>query len=138
MMIDFDIEDLDDVEDENENCPYTFEDIKDLAKSFIDLFFHDKLDKNGKTIPKEILHSERNISFVLNLNICKNMPMIYDSMKDVFSNQKRKGKSSLDIEYVMNKLSECAKRGVPKTFATGMVAIYLEVFENCKLAYEGS
>lgn len=137
-MKDFDIYDLEDVEDENEDCPYTIEDIKELAKGFIDLFFVDKLNENGKPISKEILQSKRNISLVLNLNICKDMPMIYDSMKFMFSSPKKKGKVSGDIEYVMDKLSECSKRGIPKSFATGILAIYLEVFEGCTLAYEGS
>jgi hypothetical protein len=135
MEIDF-IDTLDDVEDENEDCPFDISDIQNMAKGYIDLFFFDKKDKDGKAISTQALCTPRNISLALNLSICHDMPMIYEAMKCKFSNSKRKGKIPLDVEYILKNLSLCSKRGIPKAYAVGIVAIYLEVVEGCKLAYE--
>lgn len=123
--------DLDDVEESNEDCPFTINDLKSLAKSYIDLYFIDKVGKDGKPIPIELLHSERNVSFVLNWNICLNMPDIYNGMEGLFSN--KKGKIPADVQFMIDQLSCCSRRCIPKAFATGIVAMYLEVCMGCKL-----
>jgi hypothetical protein len=137
IEIDF-IDTLDDVEDENEDCPFDIRDIQEMAKGYIDLFFFDKKDENGKEVSIKSLYTPRNISLALNLNICNDMSKLYEAMKSKFNGSKRKGKIPVDVEYILNKLNLCSKRGIPKAYAMGIIAIYLEVFEGCKVEYEGT
>ena len=107
-------------------------DCKDLARQYIKLFFKNKVDEHGFEIDTDDLLTERNISLVLNLDICEGMPIIYEAMqckKEI----KRKGKISEDVELVLKLLNECSKMSMPKSFAAGLIVIYVEVCKGCKL-----
>jgi hypothetical protein len=123
---------------ETNNCIFTVEDFKDLAKSYLSLFFKNKVDEDGNEIEPEVLHTQRNISLVLNLDICNGMPVIYDALKPVFRKEilKTKGKIPGEIEFVLKMLKECSKLSIPKSFAAGLVAVHVEVCKGIKLDYE--
>jgi hypothetical protein len=128
----YDIDD-EDLETTNEECAFTVDDMKSLAKNYLNVFF-----KNLKTDQKfnaDRLHTSRNVSMVLNLNICDGMPVIYDAMKPYFKNAE-KGKIPKDIVFIMTELNRCSKLGLPKCFATGVIGVYLEVCMGCKLNFK--
>jgi hypothetical protein len=104
-----------------------------LAKHYIRQFFKNKVDEHGFEIDVEDLLTERNISLVLNLGICKGMPIIYNAMKSKREIQKRKGKIPEDVQLVLKLLNECSRMLMPKLFAAGLIAIYVEVCKGCKL-----
>lgn len=106
----------------------TTEDFIDLAKAYLSLFFRNKVDEHGFTIELEDLLTRRNVSMVLNLNVCEGVPLIYEALKSSHK-EKRKGKLSEEINLVLKLLNECSRMSVPKNFATGLVAVYIE---KCK------
>jgi len=122
------------------NCMFTIEDFKDLAKSYLSLFFKNKVDEDGNELESEVLFTQRNVSLVLNLDICNGMPLIYDALKPLFRKEalKTKGKIPGEIQFVLKMLKECSKLSIPKSFAAGLVAVYIEVCKGIKLDYDDS
>jgi hypothetical protein len=127
------VDDEDLVEEEG---AFTQEDFKDLAKTYLCLFFKRKKDVNGLEIEREDLLTDRNISMVLNFDICEGSRLIYDALSPLYGKeiQKRKGKVPLDILMFLKLLNECAKMSVPKCFAAGLVAVYVEICKGCKVS----
>jgi hypothetical protein len=133
------------LEEEKEAAPdfdiseYAIEDAKLLAKHYIDMFFKDKSLYCGGSIPKNMLHKDRYISAVLNLDICNGMDYIYDAVGVTYTEEQmryyeRQGQLPEDVKYVISLFSMCAKAGIPKQFAVGIIVIYLELCEGHKLA----
>lgn len=122
----------DDLEEEGE---FTQADFKDLAKSFLCSFFRNKKDVNELEIETEDLLTDRNISMVLNFDICEGSKLIYNALGKVYGKEslKRKGKVPQDIQMFIKLLNECAKKSVPKCFAAGLIAVYIEVCKGCKI-----
>lgn len=122
-------------EDLEEEGEFTQEDFKDLAKSYLCSFFRNKKDINDLEIETEDLLTDRNISMVLNFDICEGSTVIYDALKKLYGkeSQKRKGKVPQDIQLFIKLLNECAKKSVPKCFAAGLIAVYVEVCKGCKI-----
>jgi len=119
-------------DDENDNDGgLTRKDFQDLARHYIRLFFKNKVDEHGFAIDVEELLTERNISLVLNLDICNGVPLIYEAMPR--PKEKRKGKFAEDIEMMLKLLRECAKMSIPKPFEAGLIAIYVEVCKGYKV-----
>ena len=118
--------------EEHDDGSLTIKDFKDLARQYIKLFFKNKVDEHGFEIDTDDLLTDRNISLVLNLNICEGMSIIYDALK-CNTEQKRKGKIPEDVEIALKLLNECSKMSMPKPFAAGLIAIYVEVCKGCKL-----
>lgn len=121
------------VEDEelettNEECVLTADNFKSLAKNFLNVFFKDVSTKENKKFSAAQLHTDRNISMVLNLSIRNGMDLIYDAMKPSAIKN--------DISFVVAELLRCSRLGVPKCFATGMVGVYLELCVGCELDFE--
>jgi hypothetical protein len=110
----------------------TTKDFQDLARHYIKLFFKNKVDECGCEIDTEELLTQRNVSLVLNLDVCEGMPLIYEAMK-CQKDQKRKGKLPEDVELILKLLNECSRMSMPKPFAAGLCAIYIEVCKGCKL-----
>jgi hypothetical protein len=125
----------DDIEQQSSDCIFTKEDLKSLARSYMVTLFNDKRDRDGLKIHPEILFTERNISLVLNSDICNLMPAIYAAIAPRFrkENAKRKSKISADVECVLNVLNECSRLGIPKCCAAGLLAVYVEVYEGCEV-----
>lgn len=122
-------EDDEELENTNEECAFTVNDLKSLAKNYLNVFFKDVSTREGEILDADILHTERNISMVLNLNICDGMPLIYKAMEPKFDKRD-------DLIFVIAELLRCSKLGLPKCFATGMLGVYLEVCKGCKLNFE--
>jgi hypothetical protein len=118
-----------------DDCIFTKEDFKNLAKFYLTLFFKNKVNDDGFAIESEDLLTNRNIFMVLNFDICGGMPLIYESLKNVYAKeiQKRKGKVAGDIQFVLNTLNECSKMSIPKSFASGLLAVYIEMCKGCKI-----
>lgn len=122
------IEDDEELETTNEECAFTINDLKSLAKNYLNVFFKD-VNAKEKPFGADVLHTERNISMVLNLNICEGMPLIYEAMESKFDKRD-------DLVFVITELRRCSKLGLPKCFAAGMVGVYLEICKGCKLNFE--
>ncbi len=112
--------------------------VEELAKSYIRLFFKNRLDRNGEEIEVEELFTNRNISLVLNQTVCEGLLPIYSALTPRFrkENAKRRGKVSADVECVLKLLNDCSKLGIPKCCATGLLVMYVEVCEGCKVDIE--
>lgn len=125
----------DEVEEQQHDGSLTKQDFIDLAKSYLSLFFKNKVDENGFEVEPEELLTERNISLVLNLSVCNGMSIIYDALRSSYGKetQKRKGKIPGDIQFVLEIFNECSRMSVPKNFATGLVAVYVETYRGCQL-----
>jgi len=130
MRYDIDDEEL---ETTNEECAFTVDDMKCLAKNYLNVYF--KNLKNGQKFNVDKLHTPRNISMVLNLDICEGMPIIYNAIKPYFKNIEE-GKIPKDILFVMSELNRCSKLGLPKCFAVGVIGVYLEICMGCKLEFK--
>ena len=128
----YDIDD-DELETTNEECAFTVDDMKCLAKNYLNVYF--KSLKNGQKFSADKLHTARNISMVLNFNICDDMPLIYNAMKQKFKDSE-KGKIPRDVMFIMNELNRCSKLGLPKCFAVGVIGVYLEICMGCKLDFK--
>lgn len=112
------------------DCILTRRDFEDLASHYIRTFFRTKVDEYGAEIDPEELLTERNIALVLNMSICDGMPAIYKALKTK-KDANRKGKIPDDVQLVLKLLNECSKLCIPKTAATGLISVYVEVCKGC-------
>lgn len=121
-----------DVDDEEftelEDCAFTVNDIKQLARDYLSLFFTNKVNHKGENIDKDVLLSERNVSLVLNMDICGGMPLVYEALDMCQSN-----KDTQDVELVLGLLRECANLCIPKCFVAGLVGVYVEICKGRSL-----
>jgi len=118
---------------ERDDNEVTTQDCLDYAAYFLKIFFKNKVDQFGFEIDQEDLLTDRNISLVANMTIFNDMSIIYDALRMGNKAEKRKGKIAEDVELVLKLLNECAKISAPKNFAIGLIAIYVEICEGCKL-----
>lgn len=121
-----------DVEDDDDDCAVSNKDCQNLAEHYIRLFFRSKTDEYGSLIDPDELLTPRNVSLVLNMSICDHMPILYDALGHL-PKEKRKGKIPDDVVLALKLFHECSKLSIPKNFATGLVALYIEVCKGCKL-----
>lgn len=131
------MEDLIDTEPEFD-YQYFVDDVGQLAKYYIKLFFQDKL-RNGEPIPFSELFQEKYIKIVLNHDINSGMSVIYKMLNSVPSKDERyavqrHGMLPSDVRYVISLLSQCAKAGVAQEFSVGIIIMYLELCEGKNLA----
>ena len=126
-------------EDAEKGDGLTTEDFRDWARICLSTFFKNKVDTDGNEINQEILFTERNISLVLNLDICNGMPYIYDAIELLYKKKvvnkefDRKGKIPEDVVFIIGLLKECSKLSIPKSFITGIIAVYIEVCKGREL-----
>lgn len=120
--------------DEDFGYEFYVEDIKALARSYMCGFFAKKKLHSGGLIPLDTLESHRYLSFVMNLSISDGMGLIYatlDAQKTPTKNLEKHKKGNLeDIKYVLGLLNQCARYGIPKYFAAGIIIMYLELCEG--------
>ena len=122
----------DDENEQNDDCILTRKDFEDLASHYIRTFFRNKVDEYGVAIDPEELLTERNISLVLNMSVCDGMPIIYKALKTK-KEVKKKGKIPDDVQLILQLLNECSKLSLPKSAATGLISVYVEVCKGCTL-----
>lgn len=81
---------------------------------YIDLYFHDKdYDKSTN------LYSMRFIKMVINSSIVNSVHLVYDCMSIEFAGKHLRRRQYIDK--VLDMLHHCAMRGIPKSFATGII-----------------
>ncbi len=121
-------------DEQNDDCAFTKKDYEELARTYLTIFFKTKTTDDGSEVECEDLHTKRNIFLVLNLNVCAGMPIIYRALNAKQSFSSCKGnKIPEDILLVLKLLNECARMGMPKDFAAGLVAVYFELCRGCRM-----
>ena len=146
---DYDEIDFDEMDGQQENeCGEYVEDLKSLAKHYIDLFFRDKRFYCGGRIPKHMLNDPKYVSYMLNLDVCNGMDMIYAAIgsdvvvEDVIEEEdedesddeiSETNSSQIpdDVRRVLSLFDMCSKAGIPKQFAVGLTIMYLELCDGC-------
>lgn len=127
-------EELDELLDAEEECfsewGSYYDDIKALAKHYINGFFKDKSFWCGGPIPQKMLNDPKYIDYMLNLDICNGMDCIYNTL----GSDPTLDASDNDIKHVIGLFNTCARAGIPKQFSVGIILMYLELCEGCKLA----
>lgn len=118
----------------------TIEDFKkdseDLAKYYINVFFHSKPPKNGYKI-KDLVDSPSSLSTVINTNIISGVQKAYKALNNYIiitqedlNKAKKDGDVTQEIKLVNETLKSLHKAGVPQQFAGGMMILYLEFCEG--------
>jgi hypothetical protein len=93
--------------------------VQSLAIECIDDFFAEKELYCGGTIGEVELHSPVYISMVLNYDICSSVDQVYYSLDragiiDTFADGRKE-------RFVSSILNQCARMGIPKCFAGGLL-----------------
>ncbi len=129
--------DLDEDIEINEDSALTVEDFKSLARNYLKVFFDKRKDLNGQLVKSKAIYTDRNVCMVLNLNICDGMALIYDALNPICLKKKSKAgkvdKVGEDVRLVISLLKECATLSIPKCFAAGLIAAYVELCKDCKI-----
>lgn len=148
MLLETDIEDeiLDDdfIEDEQEQ-DQTVEDIttgvfveniRVLAREYINRFFQVQEMYCGGKIPSSFLLTEENISMVMNTSLEDGVRRSYEIIEQDGRYQSEAIESLVpeDVKLLISIMNKCSKLGVPKEFVPGIVLIYLEHCEGMKVA----
>jgi len=100
---------------------------KDIAVENIIYFFSTKDYHSGGSIPISALVNERNITLLLNGNICGSVDRIYKILSYTDLLDEVQDYASGDIIFVLKLMSIMSKAGIPKCFIGGMMLIYLEL-----------
>lgn len=94
-------------------------DIESLAHHYIKMYFQEE------DIPKNV--KEKYISCILNTNIMRGVRLIYKALEKKRKKEKKDKDDIHDIKYVLSLLQDCAKKGIPKCFACGILIMKLEL-----------
>lgn len=129
------IEDLEVVEEIVNVEAYTTHfhgDIRVLAEHHLVSFFSNQDYFCGGKIPENLLVTEKNISIAMNTNIEDGFPYAYKCIREsgTVAIQSDPNFISDDVKLVISILLKCAKAGVPREMATGLVLLYLEFCEG--------
>lgn len=112
-------------------------DVRLLAKHYIDRLFADQMLHTGGTIPRYFLDSERRISMVLNYDIIKGVTRAYKALEPTLdATNSKTGEATSDIVLVNDLLTMLAKKGIPQQFAGGLMCMYLELVEGVDIGTE--
>ena len=112
-----------------------FDDVKALAKQYMEHFFQDKMLYCGGKIPKSFLFAERCIGMVMNYDIIRGVEHAYSALEKNLTKKeidlaKSTGETTSDIKLVNETLNLLARSGIPQQFAGGMMCLYLEFVEG--------
>ena len=107
-------------------------DIQKLAKDYIGRFFINREMHCGGFIPDRLMYSDHNISMVLNTNVESGVKLAYAAMEEaeLFPVCVDSQLISDDVKLVISVYHQCAKLGIPKEFASGILLMYLEFCEG--------
>lgn len=148
MLLETDIEDeiLDDdfIEEEQEQDQTVedittgifIENIRVLAREYINRFFQVQEMYCGGKIPTSFFLTEENISMVMNTSLEDGVRRSYEIIEQD-GRYKSEAIDSLvpeDVKLLISIMNKCSKLGVPKEFVPGIVLIYLEHCEGMKVA----
>lgn len=119
--------------DEIDPDDYFHEDVRKLVQHYISLFF---LDKVHPLDLERIRNNEDYISLIWNCDLCTGIDAVYDLIeknKDKFPEIDDKPIS--EIKYALSILERCAKIGIPKVFAIGIILLFLKICKGCETAF---
>jgi hypothetical protein len=111
-------------------------DTEDLAKYYINVFFNNKISKNGNTT-KDLTKCPHSLSTVVNTSIISGVQTAYKALNNYIivtqedmNKAKKNGDVTQEIKLVNETLKSLHKAGVPQQFAGGMMILYLEFYEG--------
>lgn len=111
-------------------------DTEDLAKYYINVFFNNKIYKNGNTT-KDLTECPHSLSTVVNTSIICGVQKAYKALNNYIivtqedmNKAKKNGDVTQEIKLVNETLKSLHKAGVPQQFAGGMMVLYLEFCEG--------
>lgn len=111
-------------------------DTEDLAKYYINVFFNNKISKNGNTT-KDLAKCPISLSTVVNTSIISGVQRAYKALNNYIivtqedmNKAKKNGDVTQEIKLVNETLKSLHKAGVPQQFAGGMMILYLEFCEG--------
>ena len=111
-------------------------DTEDLAKYYINVFFNNKISKNGNTT-KDLTKCPHSLSTVVNTSIISGVQRAYKALNNYIivtqedmNKAKKDGDVTQEIKLVNETLKSLHKAGVPQQFAGGMMVLYLEFCEG--------
>ena len=111
-------------------------DTEDLAKYYINIFFNNKIPKNGDNT-KDLAKCPHSLSTVVNTSVISGVQKAYKALNNYIivtqedMNKARKnGDVTQEIKLVNETLKSLHKAGVPQQFAGGMMILYLEFCEG--------
>jgi hypothetical protein len=113
------------------DCDAYLQDLKHLVKYYISVYFE------NKNLPEEVLYRSEHIDLVLHLDICKGADLFYKTMGTTNETDRvaeRNGQLAGDVKKLIYLLNECAKLGIPRCFASGIVVLHLKLCEGLKVA----
>lgn len=110
-------------------------DVNELSRQYIERFFADREMHCGGGIPDYLLFSKYNISLILNTNIENGVKRAYHAIAQAerFPPCVDSGIVPDDVKLVMAILKQCAKVGIPKEFAAGVMLLHLEYCEGISI-----
>ena len=111
-------------------------DTEDLAKYYINVFFNNKISKNGNTT-KDLVKCPHSLSTVINTSVISGVQKAYKALNNYIivtqedmNKAKKNGDVTQEIKLVNETLKSLHKAGVPQQFAGGMMVLYLEFCEG--------
>lgn len=119
-------------------CPF-IDDIHELARDCVLLFFDGKSHYNGGDIPLEEVTSDDRIQMVVNTTISAASQAAYDgTVKASWIDKKppQEGVASEDVRLLLSIFNECSSLNIPKYFAGGIALLCLEFCEGVYIPYE--
>ena len=126
-----DVEDYE-CDQENEENSLSREDLTEIAKRYISLYFEDK-----NISPDVDLFSSRYINFCLDYDICKAVDKVYFAIENCgkFDTASSEHSISEDIRFVIKTLGQI-KKHVPQEFSAGILLMHCEILEGIPLQTE--
>lgn len=115
------------------------EDLRSLARYYIQIYFHDKTDSKGQPFSQDMLINERNINMVLNNDINNGVDKIYKVLNKQYTPEElhqfmKRAKLPGDVRWVIHQFKDCSRRCIPKHFAAGITLMYLELCKGYDLS----
>lgn len=118
------------LEVEDEDLENVYADLRELVIFYLDMFFSGKKSKSGEAISPHLYRNEEVIDLIMNLSMSNGIDMIYSILKKKFKEKTTKGKLPADIDYTINILRHCARMGIPRNYAPGIIIMYLKLCEG--------
>jgi hypothetical protein len=117
------------------------EDLRCLARHYTAVFFRDKIGRDGKAVPPKKIYTQDYLSEVMNLEMEDGITRLYtaigvDYTPEELREFERNGQVADDIKLMIRLLRECAKLGIPKCFASGILCIWAEQCQGKKVNRE--
>ena len=104
--------------------------IRVFAAHHLRAYFGQKKMYAGGSFSRRLLRSEDCIKLVLNTSLIEGVERVYAAIKSGGFRETMHNGMSQQVQYVLDRLQECASLGVPKCLAGGMLLIHLHFCEG--------